>query len=629
MNQHPQWFGGKVLRNVGGHWVDVLFDDGDEMCVKIQPGGAGTAWRWLGANETDSDQTVADADSGEEPLSKRHKSSRAKTSRFVGVTWSKACHKWAARITHDSKLQVLGYFDDEQEAARAVDTAARSLRGDDAHGGRTRSGNHWLRLNFPTEGEVKTAKERGALLTEEEKAAAAAASEQQGPSVFVGVSWRKERRKWKAQIRHDGEKQHLGYFDDELEAARAVDTVARQLRGEDAHGGQSGKNWNRLNFPTEGEVKGAKDRGALLTEEDKTAAAAASELQGPSAFVGVSWNKRRRKWMAQTWHGGKNHHLSFFDDEREAARAVDTAARRLRGEEAHSGGLNRVKDTGAEEDTAAMAAVASEQQGPSAFVGVCWHKQSRKWAARFHHDGEKQYLGYFDDEREAARAVDTAARRLRGDDAHGGRTRSGTHWMRLNFPTEGEVKRAKDKGMPLVSVFMGVSWAKRQCNWKVQIAHDGKKQHLGYFDHEREAAQAFDTAARRLRGDDAHGGRAGQRWNRLNFPSEEEVKRAEERGAQDRAVAAVSERQGPSTFVGVSWDRHRKWVAQMWHDGKQQHLGYFDDEREAARAVDTAARRLRGKDAHGGRAGQRWNRLNFPTEAEAGRAKALGMPSAR
>ena len=167
------------------------------------------------------------------------------------------------------------------------------------------------------------------------------------------------------------------------------------------------------------------------------------------------------------------------------------------------------------------------------------------------HDGKQQHLGYFDDEREAARAVDTAARRLRGDDAHGGRTRSGTHWMRLNFPTEGEVKRAKDKGMPLVSVFMGVSWAKRQCNWKVQIRHDGKKQHLGYFDHEREAAQAFDTAARRLRGDDAHGGRAGQRWNRLNFPTEEEVKRAEERGAQDRAVAAVSERQGPSTFVGV------------------------------------------------------------------------------
>eukprot|EP01046_Picozoa_sp_COSAG06_P022893 COSAG06_NODE_1795_length_8376_cov_3.340462_8_plen_117_part_00 len=59
-------------------------------------------------------------------------------------------------------------------------------------------------------------------------------------------------------------------------------------------------------------------------------------------------------------------------------------------------------------------------------------------------------------------------------------------------------------------------------------------------------------------------------------------------------------------------------------------LGSFDDEREAARAVDTAAQRLRGDDAHGGRAAgpkKTWLRLNFPTKREAGRAKALGMTS--
>ena len=40
------------------------------------------------------------------------------------------------------------------------------------------------------------------------------------------------------------------------------------------------------------------------------------------------------------------------------------------------------------------------------------------------------------------------------------------------------------------------------------------------------------------------------------------------------------------------------------------------------------ARRLRGEDAHGGRAGNgSWLRLNFPSKREAGRAKALGMPA--
>eukprot|EP01046_Picozoa_sp_COSAG06_P021185 COSAG06_NODE_1580_length_9031_cov_6.088894_8_plen_355_part_00 len=199
-----------------------------------------------------NDQAVDHVVSSEgdcEPVPKRRKTCVA-TSEFVGVSWVKE-RKWRAEISHDGKKQRLGCFHDEREAALAVDTAARRLRGEDAHGGR--SGTHWLRLNFPTEGEVKSAKDRRALLTADDKAAAVSASERQGPSKFVGVSWNKQNRKWKAQISHDGKQQHLGSFDDEHEAALAVDTAARRLRGEDAHGGREGRHW--LNFPTEAEVK--------------------------------------------------------------------------------------------------------------------------------------------------------------------------------------------------------------------------------------------------------------------------------------------------------------------------------------------------------------------------------------
>ena len=58
---------------------------------------------------------------------------------------------------------------------------------------------------------------------------------------FVGVSWKKQRRKWRARIHRYGKKQHLGYFNDEQEAARVVDTAARRLRGEDAHGGRASR----------------------------------------------------------------------------------------------------------------------------------------------------------------------------------------------------------------------------------------------------------------------------------------------------------------------------------------------------------------------------------------------------
>ena len=50
--------------------------------------------------------------------------------------------------------------------------------------------------------------------------------------------------------KYDCENHDLGYFLGEDDAARAVDAMARELRGEKAHGnGRIGARW-RLNFPT-------------------------------------------------------------------------------------------------------------------------------------------------------------------------------------------------------------------------------------------------------------------------------------------------------------------------------------------------------------------------------------------
>ena len=46
VNKRLSWFGGTVLRDAGGFWADVLFDDGEEVCVKLLPSAEGTAWRW-------------------------------------------------------------------------------------------------------------------------------------------------------------------------------------------------------------------------------------------------------------------------------------------------------------------------------------------------------------------------------------------------------------------------------------------------------------------------------------------------------------------------------------------------------------------------------------------------------
>jgi len=67
-----------------------------------------------------------------------------------------------------------------------------------------------------------------------------------GTSSFLGVSWDADRGKWVASIRSEDKKgrQSLGRFNDEIEAARAYDRVAKVRYGEFANlnfGGDNGR----------------------------------------------------------------------------------------------------------------------------------------------------------------------------------------------------------------------------------------------------------------------------------------------------------------------------------------------------------------------------------------------------
>ena len=54
-----------------------------------------------------------------------------------------------------------------------------------------------------------------------------------------------------------------------------------------------------------------------------------------------------------------------------------------------------------------------------------------------------------------------------------------------------------------------------------------------------------------------------------------------------RLNASKDQKNGTSKYTGVSWHTKRKrWRASIYHNGKETHLGYFTNEKEAAKAAN-------------------------------------------
>jgi hypothetical protein len=132
-------------------------------------------------------------------------------------------------------------------------------------------------------------------------------------SRFLGVSWDKSSKKWRAYYK-DAERKnhHVGLYDDEEVAARARDKAItdpgladkRDTNAVDASGAL---------VPRERTIR--RDRSAVVAPTDTS-----------SKFWGVRWDKKSRQWKAQYRDTNyKTLHLGYFDTQEAAAHAVNDA----------------------------------------------------------------------------------------------------------------------------------------------------------------------------------------------------------------------------------------------------------------------------------------------------------------
>jgi hypothetical protein len=324
-----------------------------------------------------------------------------------------------------------------------------------------------------------------------------------------------------------------------------------------------------------------------------------------SQFVGVHWDRRRRKWRTQVSINKKAVNAGYFVTEEDAARAFDERA----------GALGRPVNFPKEGQEQAIKRGTRGEE--SHYVGVDWHVSVSKWRAQIKPENSSlKHLGYYKTEKAAARAYDRRARKL-------GRP--------LNFPRQDEVKSLKRA----TSSFLGTHWNGKK--WESIMDESGSRTHLGSFKSEAEAARAYDdhlatecgSARVNFPGEVAWELRKARVGFTSNFVGVSQKKNGlwevkirvgnenvrvgdilnEEDAARkyDELAAPLgrpvnfpkegqtqaNKRGSSSKFRGVSLDkRSNKWVASITIAGERAHLGTFEIEEDAARAFDERAASL-------------------------------------
>eukprot|EP00984_Skeletonema_dohrnii_P034175 scaffold33466_cov155-Skeletonema_dohrnii-CCMP3373.AAC.1 len=133
--------------------------------------------------------------------------------------------------------------------------------------------------------------------------------------------------------------------------------------------------------------------------------------------------------------------------------------------------------------------------------------------------------------------------------------------------------------------------------WTAQITIEGKNQHIGSYENEEEAAVDHARAVFKYTGQGA-------------------LDKARERRARDKSgegssfiidlsgvplqspipKSAGHIKEGASKYKGVSFDkRTNKWYAKITIEGKQRHIGYYDNEEAAAVDYARAVFKYRGQ----------------------------------
>jgi len=199
----------------------------------------------VGNTNTENVEVMLDLNSNQSQYGQDvHKKIENQTSKYAGVSWQKDNRKWVARLVHNKKIYYGGCFDNEEHAAMKVNLLCDKNE-------RKRK-NPMININSDVILQVPNQ-----------------------TSKYIGVSWERNKKKWKSQLMHNRKLYFCGHFDNEKQAAMGINLLCDKY-----------------------EIK----------RKNPTIDIKPVTKQIPnqtSKYIGVSWDNNKKQWKAQLMHNKK------------------------------------------------------------------------------------------------------------------------------------------------------------------------------------------------------------------------------------------------------------------------------------------------------------------------------------
>ncbi len=444
------------------------------------------------------------------PIPKHEKYIRKWASKYTGVSFHKPTNKWTAQITIEGKRHFIGYYENEEEAAADYARAVFKYKGEDAldeareqnsdKEAQKRRRDEWFVIDLSdVPPQLPIPKSKGHI--------------KEGASKYTGVSFHKPSNKWQAQIMIEGKKRHIGYYENEEDAAADFARAKFKYKGQDALDKKRGQkksapavNIDLSNVPSIPPI--LKSAGGIK--------------EGSSKYTGVTFNKAMNKWEAQIIIEGKQYSIGYYENEVFAAIDYARAVLKYQGQRT----LDKAREQNSDKEVQKRRrdewfvidlsdvppqlpipkSVGLMKEGASKYAGVHFRKAENKWIAKIAINGKRRHIGYYKNEEEAAIDYARAIFKYRGQDALDKareQNSSGPAIDLSDVPPQPPIPKKEGHMKEGSSKYVGVHFDKSMSKWKAAISIDGKQYYIGCYENEEDAAIDYARAFFKYKGQDA------------------------------------------------------------------------------------------------------------------------------